>query len=597
MSSPTEPPSSFTSPLDEVSPVATANLVSDDGYNKGQSRGIETIDALQEPLLPATDDNPNTSFLPFPPVAGNDTESASMHAALLIDDSNWEHYGQAQSKACRDWFWGVLFLLQLTVVFVLAVMGGINLVKEGAKWMPYNDDDSPDGGDSIFINGAVIFFFLTLVTVVVIISALLLKLLLGALSQMMIQLSLTMSPLCFGITFVLALVTFNIPLAFFALFMSAFGVFYAWGVWHRIPFATANLNIAMAALDANHGLWILAYAMTFKAYLYTMIWCCTFLQVFVYSPSWVYDCTHYSDDPSSDTCRLSTRGHWIVVACLLSLFWTSQVLKNLFHTTIAGVLGTWWFDPADSHSRLALDAAVGNENVVEERPSAGIACCKCCGCSPIIYDSWVRSSWYSFGSICLGSLLVGLLQVLQLLVRCGRQQQQDRREQEGPRGLQAGDLFCCLLQCIVDNLEFLLRYFNQWAFVYVGLYGYDYITAGTKVSNLFQDRGWSNIINHQLIGRALAMMSILIGFVCGAVGTLVGFIFLGPLGALPTFFIGMVLGGLSCNILFGVVVSAVNTIVVCFAESPNELLRNHPPELYRELVEAWRKAYPQECGF
>jgi hypothetical protein len=59
----------------------------------------------------------------------------------------------------------------------------------------------------------------------------------------------------------------------------------------------------------------------------------------------------------------------------------------------------------------------------------------------------------------------------------------------------------------------------------------------------------------------------------------------------------MVLGMMSCNILLGVVISAVNTIVVCFAESPNELLRNHPPELYRRLVEAWRTAYPQECGF
>jgi Plasma-membrane choline transporter len=593
MSTPTEP--SFVS-LDEMPPMATASLVSNDANDsdKGHSSGnAETMEGLQEPLLP-----PQGSM--DDPEGGT---TSNMHQAVLIDDSAWEHYGHAQPKACRDWFWGALFLMQLTVVIVLAVMGLVHLIREGAEWLPNNKDDpnktDDDGtsGDGDMVNGAAFFFFLTLVTVVTIISTLLVQVLLGALSQMMIQISLVTSPLCFGLTFVLALCTFNIPLALFALFMSAFGVFYAWGVWHRIPFAKANIEVALKALEANHGVWLLAYGMTIKSFLWTMIWCCTFLEVFVYSPSWVYECTHYSDDPSLDTCRISTRGRWIVVGCLLSLFWTSQVLKNLFHTTIAGVVGTWWFDPADAHSRVARDAPSAIQDPVEDRANACVCCCKCCGCSPAIYDSWVRSSWYSFGSICLGSLLVGLLQVLQLIVRCGRQQRQDRRQQEGLRGPQAGDLCCCLLQCIVDNLEFLLQYFNQWAFVYVGLYGYDYVTAGKKVSNLFQSRGWSNIINDHLISGALSMMSILVGLITGIVGTLIGFIFLGPLGALPTFFVGMVLGWLSCSILFGVVVSGVNTVVVCFAESPNELLRNHPPGLYRQLVEAWRVAYPNECGF
>jgi hypothetical protein len=288
------------------------------------------------------------------------------------------------------------------------------------------------------------------------------------------------------------------------------------------------------------------------------------------------------------------------------LFWTAQVLKNLFHTTIAGVIGTWWFDPVDGTTNNNVtattdaEAAIRNEtgnrmdHPTSQRRGGGRS--YCCGCTPAIYDSWIRSSFYSFGSICFGSLLVGIMQVLQMIVKCGRARQQ-QQQQDGPRGPRGGDLLCCLLQFVVDNLEYLLRYFNQWAFVYVGLYGYDYWTAGKQVTSLFQARGWSNIINDQLISRALGMMSLLIGLVTGVLGTLIGFFFFGPFGALPTFFIGMVLGSMSCNILFGVVVSAVNTIVVCFAESPNQLRLNHPPELYRQLVQAWQVAYPQECGF
>ncbi|KAL3905805.1 MAG: hypothetical protein SGILL_009529, partial [Bacillariaceae sp.] len=287
----------------------------------------------------------------------------------FADTTQWQQYGQEQSRVCRDWIFGVIFLMQLAVVVTLAVMGVVNLIREGAEWLPYSDDDDnttptddDGGGGANMINGAGIAFFLTLVGVVVTISALLLKVLLGALSGMMIQISLVVSPLAFGLTFVIALVTFNIPLAFFALFMSSFGVFYAWGVWHRIPFATANIEVAMKALDDNHGLWFVAYAMTFKSYLWTLVWACTFLQVFVYSPSWVYHCDHYSDDPTQDTCRLSGRGKFFAVLCLLSFFWTTQVLKNIFHTTIAGVVGTWWFDPVDARSSSTVEASPGNSD-------------------------------------------------------------------------------------------------------------------------------------------------------------------------------------------------------------------------------------------
>ena len=176
----------------------------------------------------------------------------------------------------------------------------------------------------------------------------------------------------------------------------------------------------------------------------------------------------------------------------------------------------------------------------------------------------------------------------------GRQQRDQRRRQ---RGVEATDFLFCLLQYLVDTLEFLLEYINTWAFVYVGLYGYDYVTAGQAVTNLFKARGWSVIINDRLIARSLGMMSLLVGLITGLVGVILGFVFLGPVEAIPAFFLGAILGVASCEILFGVVISAVNTVVVCFAESPNQLRTNHEPGLYRDLVEAWRKAYPQDCGF
>jgi hypothetical protein len=42
-----------------------------------------------------------------------------------------------------------------------------------------------------------------------------------------------------------------------------------------------------------------------------------------------------------------------------------------------------------------------------------------------------------------------------------------------------------------------------------------------------------------------------------------------------------------------VVASAVDTVIVCFAEAPAELQLNHP-HLSNQMVQAWRLVYPEE---
>jgi len=549
--------------------------------------------------------------------------------------------GQVQPKAFRDWPWAVLFLIQLLAIIALAAMGIIHLVRKGKSiidwWDPDHDDNDNGNGNGGGGGGSggnvmsTIVFLLILTGCIITVSTILMTLLLGPLSGMMIQISLVLSPICFGFTAVVSLLTLNIPMLIFSSIMMIFGIMYAVSVWNRIPFATANIKIAMTALRDNHGLWILGYVMTLKAYIWTALWSLAVLEIVVYNPDWIYQCTPTSgndggsstsntDDDVPVECDLSHRGKFMALALLLSFFWTSQVLKNVFHTTIAGVVGTWWFDPDDARSASAL-AAARSDTVMEQggilddgedndlaavRSETGLGhdhdrsqtryCCSFCGCSPAIFDSWTRSTVYSFGSICFGSLLVGILRVLQTIIKCGRQRRQEQRDSGEVSRSGSGDLFCCLLECLVDHLERLMEYFNQWSFVYVGLYGYSYIDAGKQVAALFNARGWSVIINDYLVSRSLAMMTLLIGLCTGVMGVVIGFLFFGPLGAVPYFFIGAVLGMTSCNIQFGVVVSAINTIVVAFAEAPESLRMNHSPVLYDELVRAWREAYPQQFG-
>jgi hypothetical protein len=55
--------------------------------------------------------------------------------------------------------------------------------------------------------------------------------------------------------------------------------------------------------------------------------------------------------------------------------------------------------------------------------------------------------------------------------------------------------------------------------------------------------------------------------------------------------IGFGLGAVIASVMMSVVRGGVNTLIVCFADSPARLQENHP-ELTLELLDAWAKAFP-----
>jgi len=135
--------------------------------------------------------------------------------------------------------------------------------------------------------------------------------------------------------------------------------------------------------------------------------------------------------------------------------------------------------------------------------------------------------------------------------------------------------------------------------VYIGIYGYDYWTASKKISQLFAARGWFVIVNDHLVARSLRMTTLLIGILSGVLTVLLGILWFGSDPGLAVFMYmgGCILGGFLASIQLRVVSSAVETIVVCFAEAPSALSENHPPELGNRMIQAWQMAYPDECGF
>jgi len=231
-----------------------------------------------------------------------------------------------------------------------------------------------------------------------------------------------------------------------------------------------------------------------------------------------------------------------------------MLLQNSIHVQVAGVTATWWISPEENG---------------------------CCGSA--VTNSFIRTMTTSFGSICFGSLLVAILQTLKTLARSAREN---------------GGIGACIAECILGCLEAILQYFNKWAFIYVGIYGFPYIKAGKSVFELFKNRGWEAIIADDLVENALFLGSLVVGLIMGGVAILIDEISdilkdAGDNTTLLAFFIGFLAGFVISAILNSTFASGVNAIIVLFADCPNEFQSNHP-ELSQKMRDTWREIYPND---
>lgn len=337
---------------------------------------------------------------------------------------------------------------------------------------------------------------------------------------------------------------YNIPTLAIAGFVAwIFSAYYAWVVWTRIPFTAVNLKVACTALLKNaFGLSFFGFGSDCLLFGWTIWWSLSTISAIYAQMRCVGRQCEYDPNP------------WLVCYFLFCFFWTHQVVKNHLHVTVAGAVGSWWFSPEQ------LDGC----------------------CNSAVRGSFFRASTFSFGSICLGSLLVAVVQTLKDFLDMLRNHDDQV-------------LLCCA-ECLLGCIEFLIEYFNKWAFVFVGLYGYPFMEAGKNVITLFKDRGWTTIITDSLVDSILTMVSVCIGLITGILAGVLANNQQMLLGEIAPWIIGFFVGFMLASTLMSLLASAVNTVIVCFAEAPNELKKNHP-HLSHKMIHSWRKAWPNDFQF
>jgi hypothetical protein len=316
--------------------------------------------------------------------------------------------------------------------------------------------------------------------------------------------------------------------------LAAFQVLWLFWIQDRVAFAAVTLETTVEFVRAFPA----TIAISFLFILVQAAWAFAWL-VCAYS---VMTRLNNQVDNSGSSFGLAVFG------LLVSLYWGGQVFKNVVHVTVAGSFGTWYFLP---------------EHQMPPNPTS---------------SALKRACTTSFGSICLGSLIVAVIEALKAILNRMRRHNNSFAAACG----------ACLLGC----LENIIRYINKYAYTYCALYGQSYCDAAKSTFELFESRGFDAVINDDLTGSVLMLATFIGGLVTGGLTYLLAISSANTTSsvALQWAGLGFAVGFVCCICAMEAVNSSITALFVCFAEDPAAFARSKP-QIYSKFAAAWASRY------
>ncbi|KPA77195.1 hypothetical protein ABB37_07110 [Leptomonas pyrrhocoris] len=221
---------------------------------------------------------------------------------------------------------------------------------------------------------------------------------------------------------------------------------------------------------------------------------------------------------------------------VFAFFWVQEVVNAVVHVTVCGVVATWYF-AGEEHLPLA----------------------------PVTM-ALQRAVTTSFGSVCFGSLVTAVVSFVHSIIDCVRS------------GNDQNSFVMCLMDCMVGCIEDLVRYFNEYAFVHVAIYGCSYVDAAKETWGLVKQCVFSAVFNDCLASQVVAIMTLMSAVLVAVFTGIVTW-------SAPAVTVMFVMAWVVCSIFYSPIASCVTTIFVCFAEVPVGLQLSFP-QLYDALVDA-----------
>ncbi|KAK7243429.1 hypothetical protein RIF29_38225 [Crotalaria pallida] len=212
----------------------------------------------------------------------------------------------------------------------------------------------------------------------------------------------------------------------------------------------------------------------------------------------------------------------IIIALVLSLAWTTEVMRNIVNITVSRVIALYYLRGMQSSTRFCF----------------------------------LRALTRNLGSACLGSVFVPSIEALRVVARA--------------LNLLEGEdefMFCCA-HCCLNVMQSIFRNGNSWAYVQIAAYGHGFVKASQDTWALFEREEMEPIVDSDITSSICFLTGVCSGSICVIVVAAwtykVHQSFTATLSLL-TFFIGYLL----TRIAMAVPHACVSCYYVCYAENPD----------------------------
>ncbi|PVU85845.1 hypothetical protein BB561_006892, partial [Smittium simulii] len=201
-----------------------------------------------------------------------------------------------------------------------------------------------------------------------------------------------------------------------------------------------------------------------------------------------------------------------------------------------------------------------------------------------LLSSLKRASFFSFGSICFGSLFVEILQMIRsmlLFIKSGN---------NNNIFLTSLALFSETIFSIVGDT---LECFNRYAYTNIAIYGRPFNITAKDTWTLVKQKRILFIINDSLVNSVISIASLGAGILCVMIGVLFTVLtntldYIEITDYLFTLIAGLVCGSYVFSSFTNIFASGVATTFVCLASDP-DIIKKSEPDLYEYIM----KKYPE----
>ncbi|KAL0379852.1 UNVERIFIED_CONTAM: protein PNS1 [Sesamum angustifolium] len=231
----------------------------------------------------------------------------------------------------------------------------------------------------------------------------------------------------------------------------------------------------------------------------------------------------------------------IIIALILSLAWTAEVMRNVANVTVCRVIALYYLRGMQSSTEFCFQRALSK----------------------------------NLGSACLGSLFVPTIEALRIIAR-------GLNLLEGENEF----LFCCA-HCCLRVMESIFRRGNGWAYVQIAAYGKGFVKSSQDTWELFEKREMVEVVDSDITSAICFLTGVCSGAICTiVVAAWTATVHRGYIGTLSV--LAAFIGYLMTRIAMALPHACVSCYYVCYAENPDNRLfdRTIPDRL--ELIKSGR---------